>query len=103
MEIMLNSCKYLRVPLQDLDNLVIRLLDDANIPGQLLGPSSKTCAMMWRPEKSDSTRRTQNILEMPLRLLLRLNQSLPLYFSFDHVDGNHQILHTSSQTNPPRL
>jgi hypothetical protein len=74
----LDPGQNLRVLLKNLDNVSIRLLEDADRPGQLLGPSCKTGSMVRCSEEDNTTSQTEDILEVSFRSLSRYNKGLPL-------------------------
>lgn len=47
----LNPRQHLRVPLEDVHNIAIRLLDYVEVSGKLFCPSREASTMVWGPEK----------------------------------------------------
>ena len=77
MKAILDPGQNLRVLLKNLDNVGIRLLEDADRPGQLLGPSCKAGSVVRCSEEDNTPSQTKDILEVSFCSLARCNKSLP--------------------------
>lgn len=100
MEAVLNAGEHLRIAPEDLYDLSICLLDNADSPRQHLGPPGQAGPVVWRAEESYATRPSKDVLEVLIRSLSRFNQSLLQALA---QPQNSERFHTSSQTSPPRL
>ncbi len=83
----LNSRKHLRVALEDLDNLRVRLLDNPDGLQQQLGPSCQARSVVRRPEEGDTTGRAEDVLEVSFRSLFRCGQGLPRSLAQHQASG----------------
>lgn len=95
----LDPCKQLEIPSEDIDNTGICLFDEADGTGHDLSPSGKASSMARRAEKDDTAGRAKNIVEVWLRTLSRREQGLPRVLAQPLEPRWFRI---SSQTGPPK-
>lgn len=72
MEAFLNPRKYLGIMLENIDNLRVRLLEEADRSRHDLSPFCKSSAMVRRPKKNDTPGAIKNFVQVLLRSLSRL-------------------------------
>ncbi len=76
MKAVLDACKHLRVPLENLHDFGVRLLYDPDGPRQELGPLSKASSTVWCPKEDDAVSRIKDGFEVTFRPLSRPSQRL---------------------------